>query len=393
MSFEIHITKKLENFTLQADLSSNGNCTGILGESGCGKSMFLKCIAGIETPDEGSIVLNGQVLFDSAKKINLPPQKRNIGYLFQNYALFPSMTVEENIAAGLFAGKRFISRKEKAQADAIVKEQIRRCRLEGLEKHYPSHLSGGQQQRTALARMLAVQPSMILLDEPFSALDSHLKDAMQREMHEIIRNYPGNVLIVSHSRDELYRLCDSLCVMDRGQFVQKGSIKEVFQSPGHVKAARLTGCKNITPARQIGDQLFEAPEWGLTLHSESSNPSAAYIGIRAHYFRLLSARTAAEQSISEQPVSKQSVSEQSVSEQLLSKQMSPEQTPSDTINQFQAQIVQVDERPFEYDYYLKTEQGSSSFVWKIAKSPDTEFQPGDWLMLYVAPEDVMLLND
>lgn len=361
MLFEIHITKKLENFTLQVDLSSDGNCTGILGESGCGKSMLLKCIAGIETPDEGMIVLDHQVFFDSAKHINLPPQKRKIGYLFQNYALFPSMTVEENIASGLFAGKTFLTRKEKAEAAQIVKEQIKRCRLEGLEKHYPSHLSGGQQQRTALARMLAVQPSMILLDEPFSALDSHLKDAMQREMHEIIRHYSGNVLIVSHSRDEIYRLCDSLCIMEQGHFIQKGSVKEVFQDPGNQKAARLTGCKNITPAHRLRDSLLEAPEWGLTLSAQNTRTNVSHIGIRAHYFRLLSADSTTD----------------------------AQNLP---INAFQAQVVQVDERPFEYDYYLKTKTGRKCFVWKIAKSPDTKFEVDDSLTLFIEPEDVMLLE-
>lgn len=372
MSLEVHITKKLNNFTLRADLTSEGNCTGILGESGCGKSMFLKCISGIETPDSGSIVLDGRILFDSQKKINLPPQKRNVGYLFQNYALFPSMTVSENIASGIQSGKHFLSRQEKKQIAAIVKEQIERCRLQGLENSYPARLSGGQQQRTALARMLAVNPSMIMLDEPFSALDSHLKDAMQQEMNEIIRNYPGNVLIVSHSRDELYRLCDSLYVMNQGQFVQKGSIKDVFQSPGSVQAAILTGCKNITRINRITEQQLEAPEWGLTL--TPACPIAdhiTHIGIRAHYFRFV------DSSVHPNPMAEKRSMEAS----------------HEHINLFQAQIFQIDERPFEYDYYLKTASGTQSFVWKIHKSPEMEFKQGDWLTFRVSPEDVMLLSE
>ncbi|MDY4970546.1 MAG: ATP-binding cassette domain-containing protein [Lachnospiraceae bacterium] len=358
MSLEVHITKKLNNFTLKADLSSDGSCTGILGESGCGKSMFLKCIAGIETPDTGSIVLDGQILFDSTKKINLPPQKRNVGYLFQNYALFPSMTVAENIASGIQAGKRFFSRREKEHIQAIVKEQIERCRLQGLENQYPSSLSGGQQQRTALARILAVNPSMIMLDEPFSALDSHLKDAMQKEMHEIIRNYPGNVLIVSHSRDELYRLCSSLYVMSQGSFIKNGAIKDVFSTPGSIKAAVLTGCKNITPIRKINDHLLEAPEWGLKLSPAAPvTEEITHMGIRAHFFH---------------PV-----------------------IPSDpkTENQFQAQIVQLEEQPFEYDYYLKTAEGTQTFVWKTHKGSGPERKPGDWITFHVSPEDVMLLTE
>lgn len=372
MSLEVHITKKLNHFTLQADLSSDGNCTGILGESGCGKSMLLKCIAGIETPDSGSITLDGRVLFDSEKKIDLPPQKRNVGYLFQNYALFPTMTVYENIASGIRAGKQFLSRKEREQIKATVQTQIERCRLQGLENQYPSSLSGGQQQRTALARMLAVNPSMIMLDEPFSALDSHLKDAMQREMHEIIRNYAGNVLIVSHSRDELYRLCDSLYVMSQGSFIKNGAIRDVFSTPGSVKAAVLTGCKNITPIRKINDHLLEAPEWGLELvPAFPVTEEITHIGIRAHFFHPVI--------LSEDPVT--------------APEHSHGPSESDADNQFQAQIVQLEEQPFEYDYYLKTAGGTQSFVWKTHKGYGPERKPGDWITFRVSPEDVMLLSD
>lgn len=376
MSLEVHITKKLNHFTLQADLSSDGNCTGILGESGCGKSMFLKCISGIETPDSGSIVLDNRILFDSKKKINLPPQKRNVGYLFQNYALFPSMTVAENIASGIQSGKRFLSRRDKEEIASIVKEQIKRCRLQGLENSYPARLSGGQQQRTALARMLAVNPSMIMLDEPFSALDSHLKDAMQKEMHEIISNYPGNILIVSHSRDELYRLCDSLYIMNQGTFVQKGAIKDVFQSPGSVQAAILTGCKNIASMIRITEHILEVPEWGFML--TPACPIEKYIthvGIRAHYFRLIGK------------------SPRQTAEQMDTIEHTNPENSDLLLNIFQARIVQIDERPFEYDYYLQTASGTQSFVWKIHKSPDMEFKQGDWLSFRVDPEDVMLLSE
>lgn len=376
MSLEVHITKKLNHFTLQADLSSDGNCTGILGESGCGKSMLLKCIAGIETPDSGSITLDGRVLFDSEKKIDLPPQKRNVGYLFQNYALFPTMTVYENIASGIRAGKRFLSRQEREQIKTTVRTQIERCRLQGLENQYPSSLSGGQQQRTALARMLAVNPSMIMLDEPFSALDSHLKDAMQREMNEIIHHYSGNVLIVSHSRDELYRLCDSLYVMSQGSFIKNGAIKDVFSTPGSVKAAVLTGCKNITPVRKIDDYLLEVPGWGLKLTPALPvTDDITHIGIRAHFFHLV----IPSGHFSEHP---DAVSEHSLT-----------QTGPDTVNQFQAQIIQLEEQPFEYDYYLKTADGTQTFVWKTHKGYGPERKPGDWITFQVAPEDVMLLSD
>ncbi|MDO5411546.1 MAG: ATP-binding cassette domain-containing protein [Lachnospiraceae bacterium] len=365
MSLEVHITKKLGNFTLRADLSSNGNCCGILGESGCGKSMFLKCIAGIETPDSGSIVLNGRILYDSEKKINLPPQKRGVGYLFQNYALFPSMTVAQNIASGINQGRFFLSRKEKEKAEATVKLQIERCRLQGLEDQYPSQLSGGQQQRTALARILAVNPSIIMLDEPFSALDSHLKDAMQKEMRDIIRNYPGNVLIVSHSRDELYRLCDFLYIMNAGAFIQNGPIREVFQAPDSIQAAILTGCKNITPIKRIHEHLLSAPRWGITLSPKQPvSETVTHVAIRAHYFRLSAD----------------------------SRSDSDFQPDIGLQNTFRAQIVQIEEQPFEYDYYLKTKASTEAFIWKIHKSPESTFHEGDEVTLHILPEDVMLLH-
>ena len=140
----------------------------LLGASGCGKSVTLKCIAGIMTPDRGHIILDGETLFDSEKHINLPPQKRRVGYLFQQYALFPNMTVLQNIRCGIRSGSRAEKRRR-------AEKKLRRFRLEGLEKKYPTQLSGGQQQRTALARILASEPRAILLDEPFSALDGFLK--------------------------------------------------------------------------------------------------------------------------------------------------------------------------------------------------------------------------
>ena len=166
MSLFVDIRKKLKGFSLNVSFETNGDYLGVLGSSGSGKSMTLKCIAGIETPDEGLIILNGKVLFDSKKKINLKPQERNIGYLFQNYALFPNMTVEKNIGIGLKGSKYEKNRK--------INEIIEAFHLQGLEKKYPRQLSGGQQQRVALARCIIYKPDVLMLDEPFSALDTYL---------------------------------------------------------------------------------------------------------------------------------------------------------------------------------------------------------------------------
>jgi molybdate transport system ATP-binding protein len=177
MSIKVTITKKLSQaFTLQTEFESGEGTLGILGASGSGKSMTLKCIAGVEEPDEGVISVNGRILFDKVRgrraSVNLRPQMRNVGYLFQNYALFPRMTLLDNISSGLSA----LSRDDRAEK---VGRWIADFDLEGLEKRFPHQLSGGQQQRAALARMLARDPEAVLLDEPFSALDTSLREFMQ----------------------------------------------------------------------------------------------------------------------------------------------------------------------------------------------------------------------
>ena len=179
MSINLKIRKKLsKTFTLQAEISSGEGCLGILGASGSGKSITLKCIAGIEKPDEGFIEINGRVLFDSAKKINLKPQNRRVGYLFQNYALFPKMNVFENITVSL--------KLPQSEKKALAEKWIKRLRLMGFEGRYPRNLSGGEQQRVALARMLICEPSAVLLDEPFSALDTNLREYMQLQLQELL---------------------------------------------------------------------------------------------------------------------------------------------------------------------------------------------------------------
>lgn len=273
MSLQADIKKRFSGFTLEVSLRTERGVLGILGASGSGKSMTLKCIAGIETPDEGRIVLNDRVLFDSEKKINLTPQKRNVGYLFQNYALFPNMTVEANIAAGLKCPEH--------EKQEIVREMIRLFKMEGLEKRYPSQLSGGQQQRTALARILAYEPDVIMLDEPFSALDFYLKEQLQLQVKEVLKNYSGDALLVTHSRDEVYRFCENSLILDRGSVVSRGKTGEIFKKPANVTAARLTGCKNILPVRRVDEHHVFLPDWGVTLTAaDPVGENIRFIGIR-----------------------------------------------------------------------------------------------------------------
>ena len=279
MVLSVDIEKTLGDFHLRVRFEAEREIMALLGASGCGKSMTLKCIAGIQRPDRGRIVLGDRVLFDSEAGINLPPQKRHVGYLFQQYALFPNMTVEQNILAGARGGTR-------QERRATVAEMVRTFRLEGLQKLRPSQLSGGQQQRVALARILAGQPELLLLDEPFSALDEHLKWQLELELSDTLKTFPGGVLFVSHSRDEVYRLCDTVCVLTEGKSDPKETIQELFAAPATLGAALISGCKNISPAEVRPEGLF-CPDWGVTLRTaQPVSDRTRYVGVRAQSLSL-----------------------------------------------------------------------------------------------------------
>ncbi len=219
MGLYVNIAKRLNQFNLQVEFNLENGLTGLMGASGSGKSMTLKCIAGIELPDSGKIVLDGKVLFDSEAKVNLPPQKRNVGYLFQSYALFPNMNVVENILCGLQA--KGLS---DAEATARAQKLVEKFKLQGLEKSYPRQLSGGQKQRVALARLLAAEPEVILLDEPCSALDEDLKEDLQRELRAALAEFGGVALLVSHNKSEIKKLCKSAYVIKQGQVAKESEI-------------------------------------------------------------------------------------------------------------------------------------------------------------------------
>lgn len=277
MAIHIKIKKNVGSFLLDVEMKSDSKRIGILGASGCGKSMTLKAIAGVEHIDEGYIEVDGNVFLDTGKKVNRKPQNRNIGYLFQNYALFPTKTVEYNVMAGLKGSKE--ENKKRAR------QMMEKFQIQGLEERLPGELSGGQQQRVALARIMAYEPDMILLDEPFSALDSFLKDRLKQELLEMLDDYEGIVVLVSHSRDEIYQFTDELFVMENGRIVCDGSTKEIFQNPKKVAAARLTGCKNIVSMERKDSHSFVIPSWETEIYVDGYVPKEAkYIGYRAHGF-------------------------------------------------------------------------------------------------------------
>lgn len=277
MALSVDIQKELGSFHLDVRFEAEqGTPLALLGASGCGKSVTLRCIAGILKPDEGRITLDGTVLYDSAAGIDLPPQRRRVGYLFQQYALFPNMTVRQNIAAAV------PNRQERSVETA---ELLRRFRLEEVASQRPWQLSGGQQQRCALARILASAPRAILLDEPFSALDGYLQDQLEVELAQTLEQFSGPVVWVSHDRGEVFRNCPQVCVMDRGTSQPVTSLEALFRSPGTEAAARLSGCQTCVRAVADRDNVF-LPEWGLTLFCGCSvPPETRSVGIRAQHVR------------------------------------------------------------------------------------------------------------
>ena len=277
MKLIVDIEKRLGDFHLRAAFEAGDERLALLGASGCGKSVTLRCIAGILRPDRGHIELDGRVLFDSARRVDLPPQRREVGYLFQQYALFPNMTARQNVLAGC---RRLPRADRRAEADRL----LALLRLEDAASLRPHQLSGGQQQRVALARILASRPKAILLDEPFSALDSFLRWQLESELTETLSAFGGPVIWVSHDRDEVYRRCPRVCVMDRGRTGPVRDMERLFRDPETVAAARLSGCKNLVPCRPAGGTRIAVPAWGVTLDCGREPPAGTTVlGVRSHF--------------------------------------------------------------------------------------------------------------
>ena len=347
MSIFVDIEKTLGAFHLKTQFEAGNKTLALLGASGSGKSMTLKCIAGIEEPDRGRIVVDDVVLFDSEKHINLPPQQRRTGLMFQNYALFPNMTVLQNIRAG--ASREPDRKKREAMVTAIMDS----FGLTLLASHLPSQLSGGQQQRTALARILVSNPNVLLLDEPFSALDNHLRFRLEREVREIIRNFGKTVVLVSHDRDEVYRLSDSVAVLDNGKIDAFGTKKEVFANPRTRKGAMLTGCKNISRLERRESGTAWAADWDMELEIPGLTPEITAIGIRMHDIR-----------------------------------------PGSGKNGFRCRVVEEIETPFSYTVMLQSVSGSgcSPIGWELEKAVWRTLRAPE-IGVCLPPEALLLLKD
>ena len=233
---KVKIKKELYKFILDIDFETDEEIIGLIGPSGSGKSMMLKCISGIEKPDSGIIEYDNRVLFDSAKKINLRPQVRKIGYLFQDYALFPQMTVEKNILVSV--NKKY-SRDDKINKTNDI---IKVLNLDGLQKKYPRELSGGEKQRVAFARLIVNEPDFLLLDEPFSSLDSFLKWNIAKELKNIIKRINKKAIFVSHDINEINYLCEKTIVLADGKMIDSGKVKDIIENS---KFSHLQISKNM----------------------------------------------------------------------------------------------------------------------------------------------------
>lgn len=346
---EVTIEKTLGSFHLDVSFTAGNEVLALLGGSGSGKSMTLRAIAGVETPDKGRIVVDGTVFYDSEKQINLTPQQRQVGLLFQNYALFPTMTVLQNIMAGVRSGT-------KAEKRRIAADALERFQLSGLGDRIPAQLSGGQQQRAALARILVGKPRILMLDEPFSALDSHLRDQMEREVLEIIRGFGGTTLLVSHSRDEVFRMAHRIAVYDRGRIDALGEKHALFRNPGTYQAALLTGCKNFSRISGLrfedGVTRFHADGWGLDLQL-AGNHTGAVAGIRGHHLQM-------------------------------SEKIGP--------NVYEMEVAEVMEDTFEYVLLLKKPGHDGPLIhWMLPKRTGNELPQGR-LNIHFPPESLMLLK-
>ena len=287
---EVSVRKTFPGFRLEVAFSVDQEILAILGPSGSGKTMTLQCIAGLLRPDEGYIKLNNKVLLDCSARVCLMPRVRRVGFVFQNYALFPHLTVAGNIAYG-------VGTRPRAEIDKTVAGLMDRMHITGLGRRYPRQLSAGQQQRVALARAIAPGPEVLLLDEPFSALDSQVKERLELELMNLQNFYRGNILFVTHDLAEGYKLASKIAVYESGRIVQCDLKNRVIESPANRTVARLTGVRNIMQGavKQIDGNTVgvTVPELGGELLVRTGDTSglavgqAVTVGIRPEYIHVV----------------------------------------------------------------------------------------------------------
>ena len=356
---EPNITRALDGVNFSVN---DGEFVAVVGTSGSGKSTLLHMMGGLDTPTSGTVIVRDKELSKMNDEQLTIFRRRNIGFIFQNYNLVPILNVHENIVLPVELDGDTVDQK-------FLDEIVHLLGLEDKLKNMPNNLSGGQQQRVALARILVYEPDVIMLDEPFSALDYYLKEQLQFQVREVLRGYTGDVLMVSHSRDEVYRFCEKSIILNRGQVAMKGETRAIFQKPENVTAARLTGCKNFSRIQRIGEYEVEALDWGLTFQTEEAVAAEhAYIGIRAHQFY----------------------------------------PAHGSANEFTCEWRDTLCQPFEWDVLLRPVENAGAagdkenalerevIWWKVDyKQSDSlnQYQRGDRVRLGIAPGDIMLLKE
>lgn len=283
----LHVLKDI-NLTV-----TKGEVLVVVGPSGSGKSTMCRTINRLETIDSGDIRIDGKPLPQEGKELaNL---RAEVGMVFQSFNLFANKTILENVTLALIKVRHM----DKKEAEQLAMDLLARVGVDSQASKMPSQLSGGQQQRVALARILVGDPELILLDEPFSALDGHLRWEFEMMLADTLRAFPGGAVFVSHNRDEVYRLCDTVCVVSEGRSEEKLTIAQLFSTPRTLAAALISGCKNVSRARVAPGEgedaaTLECADWGVALKTTLPvGPDVTHAGLRAHYLRVFADPTAA----------------------------------------------------------------------------------------------------
>lgn len=243
-----NITKKFGNFVALSHINiefTDGEFTTLLGPSGCGKTTLLRIIAGLETADEGDIYFDETCVYSNSKRIHVPPEKRELAFVFQDFALWPHMTVFENVAFGLRA------RRQTGKLNEKVNEALSAVQLSDFANQFPHRLSGGQQQRVAFARAIAVSPKFILFDEPLSALDAILRDEMRIELKRLVKEREITSIFVTHDQLEAMSMSDKIAVFDQGKIAQIGKPEEIYYKPNSISVAKFVGRSNWLASNQM----------------------------------------------------------------------------------------------------------------------------------------------
>lgn len=330
-----------------------GDVVAILGPSGSGKTTMLRCVNFLEHADGGSLIFDGKEYpFHNISKKDIAAIRQKTAFVFQNYNLFLNKTALHNVTEGLIIGRKM----PKTRAEEKARAALEKVGMLDRADYYPHQLSGGQQQRVALARILAYEPEALLLDEPFSAMDTHLRERLRLELASVLSEYQGASIMVTHDRDEAYQLCDNLLLFSRGRVIAAGKTKDIFNDPGSVEAARLTGCKNISRIEKLDDHRVRALDWdNLELVTEKTvAEDITSVGIRAHDF---------------EPVADQ-------------------ETGAEIENRIPVGNPKISEMPFEWYITL-----SNGLWWKIGKTIHTHSADGQIPnYVRVAPKAILLLR-